>query len=245
MQVMIPQHPVKDKYKPKGPMSAYCCFVQVIREAHKRQYPGESVMFSDFSKICSERWRNMSEKEKQRFVDMATADKERYNKEMTDYIPPDGIPRGRKRKMPRDPGHPKRAWSAFFFFSNEFRPEIRAEHQDWSVAQVAKELGRRWDELKDKVKYEALAARDKERYEEDMRKYRAGCFVPSNQSKMDSLANHTGDASMTASGLSVPSTPGHEHESTSAENDVDAEDSTILDSTKADDEEADDDQDED
>lgn len=48
---------VKDKNKPKGPMSAYACFVQVIREEHKKKHPEESVVFSEFSKKCAEKWK--------------------------------------------------------------------------------------------------------------------------------------------------------------------------------------------
>lgn len=48
---------VKDKNKPKGPMSAYACFVQVIREEHKKKHPGEHIVFSDFSRKCAERWK--------------------------------------------------------------------------------------------------------------------------------------------------------------------------------------------
>lgn len=47
----------KDKNRPKGPMSAYSCFVQVIREEHKKKHPGEQIVFSDFSKKCAERWK--------------------------------------------------------------------------------------------------------------------------------------------------------------------------------------------
>ncbi len=48
---------LKDKNRPKGPMSAYACFVQVIREEHKKKHPGEHIVFSDFSKKCAERWK--------------------------------------------------------------------------------------------------------------------------------------------------------------------------------------------
>ena len=55
--------------------------------------------------------------------------------------------------------------SAFFFFCNEERPKVRKEHSDWSVALVAKEMGRRWEKVSDRSKYEEMAAKDKTRYE--------------------------------------------------------------------------------
>ncbi|TNN18587.1 High mobility group protein isoform 1 [Schistosoma japonicum] len=156
----------KDKNKPKGPMSAYSCFVQVIREEHKKKHPGEQIVFSDFSKKCAERWKLMTPKEKKRFEDLAVLDRERFNREMCDYVPPDGIKKGKKRKGPKDPSVPARAWSAFFFFCDEFRAKVRESNPDWKVADIAKELGRQWESCQDKAKYELLAQKDKQRYEE-------------------------------------------------------------------------------
>jgi high mobility group protein B1 len=55
--------------------------------------------------------------------------------------------------------------SAFFFYCADARPSIRAQQPGWSVAEVAKELGKRWENLPDRPKYEAMASKDKERYE--------------------------------------------------------------------------------
>ncbi len=107
----------------------------------------------------------MTEKEKKRFDDMAALDKERYNREMNDYVPPDGK-KGKKRKAPKDPMQPKRAWSAFFFFCDEFRGEVKKKNPELKIGEVAKELGHMWEKLTDKSKYENLAQNDKHRYEE-------------------------------------------------------------------------------
>ncbi|KAA0193482.1 Dorsal switch protein 1, partial [Fasciolopsis buskii] len=156
----------KDKNRPKGPMSAYSCFVQVIREEHKKKHPGEQIVFSDFSKKCAERWKVMTPKEKKRFEDLAAVDKERFNREMSEYIPPEGMKKGKKRKAPRDPMLPRRAWSAFFFFCDEHRSRVKELNPEYKVADVAKELGRQWETCQDKAKYELLAQQDKQRYEE-------------------------------------------------------------------------------
>ena len=55
--------------------------------------------------------------------------------------------------------------SAFFLFCNEVRPLVRKDHPEWSVGDVAKELGKRWEKQLDKSKYEALAEKEKKRYE--------------------------------------------------------------------------------
>jgi len=160
--------------KPKGRMSAYAYFVQTCREEHKKKHPNESVVFSEFSKKCADRWKTMSEKEKKRFHDMAEKDKKRYEGEMADYKPPKGE-KGKKRKRTKDPNAPKRALSAFFWFCNDERPKVKETMQDATVGEVAKELGRRWNECTDeqKSKYEALAAKDKARYEKEINAYKS------------------------------------------------------------------------
>ena len=47
----------KDPNKPRGKTSSYAYFVSKCREEHKKNHPGTSVGFSEFSKRCSERWK--------------------------------------------------------------------------------------------------------------------------------------------------------------------------------------------
>lgn len=56
--------------------------------------------------------------------------------------------------------------SAFFWFCNDERPKIRANHPDLSVGDVAKQLGAAWGQTapESKAKYEAMAEEDKARY---------------------------------------------------------------------------------
>lgn len=53
----------------------------------------------------------MVDKEKKRFHEMAEKDKQRYELEMQNYVPPKGtiMGRGKKRKQPKDPNAPKRS----------------------------------------------------------------------------------------------------------------------------------------
>jgi len=81
----------------------------------------------------------------------------------------------RKRKRAKDPNAPKRALSAFFWFCNDERPKVKETMTDNSVTKVAKELGRRWNDMSDEVKakYVALAAKDKARYEKEANAYKS------------------------------------------------------------------------
>lgn len=57
--------------------------------------------------------------------------------------------------------------SAYFLFCADERPRVKAADSTLSLGDTAKELGRRWGGVdpNTKKKYEAAAAKDKERYE--------------------------------------------------------------------------------
>jgi hypothetical protein len=61
---------------------------------------------------------------------------------------------------------PKRALSAFFVFAASKRTEIKEANPDFGVTDISKELGRQWREMsaEDKVPFEDIAKKDKERY---------------------------------------------------------------------------------
>jgi len=173
--------------KVKGAMSAYACFVKTCREEHKKLHPDENVQFGEFAAQCSQRWKTMSDKEKEKFQEMAVEDKERYDEQIKDVPLLAGGRRRRRRqsKKDRDPNKPKRALSAFFYYAKDERPNVRQLNPDFSVGEVAKELGRKWNELSDAVKapYEKSAEEDRARYDVEMKAYRSGAAPPAKKIK--------------------------------------------------------------
>ena len=167
----------------KGPMSAYACFVKTCREEHKKMHPDENVQFGELASQCSQRWKTMSDKEKEKFHEMACEDRERYADQMKDFVPPPGATgrrRRRRSRKDRDPNKPKRALSAFFYYAKEERATVRSNNPDFSVGEVAKELGRQWNELTEEAKapFEKAAEEDRARYDRDMKIYRSGEAAP-------------------------------------------------------------------
>jgi len=77
-----------------------------------------------------------------------------------------------------DPNAPKRGLSAYMFFANEQRDNVREENPGVSFGQVGKILGERWKALSDKQRapYEAKAAADKKRYEDEKQAYNVSPF---------------------------------------------------------------------
>ncbi|KAI9050887.1 hypothetical protein LZ554_005003 [Drepanopeziza brunnea f. sp. 'monogermtubi'] len=85
------------------------------------------------------------------------------------------VPKGRAEKKKKDPNAPKRGLSAYMFFANEQRENVREENPGITFGQVGKVLGERWKALNDKQRtpYEAKAAQDKKRYEDEKASYNA------------------------------------------------------------------------
>ncbi|MCJ1236568.1 Non-histone chromosomal protein 6 [Varicellaria rhodocarpa] len=83
------------------------------------------------------------------------------------------VTEGKKKK---DPNAPKRGLSAYMFFANEQRDNVREDNPGISFGQVGKVLGERWKALNTKQRepYEAKAKADKERYENEKASYNAG-----------------------------------------------------------------------
>ena len=97
-----------DLVRPKGATNAYASFVKICREEHKKRYPNEVVDFAEFSKKCAERWKTMTDKEKNKFNQMAETDKKRYKSEMEAFVAQDGGKKKRTRRA-KDPRAPKRS----------------------------------------------------------------------------------------------------------------------------------------
>jgi len=164
-----------DSNKPRGRMTAYAYFMQTCRQEHKNKHPDENVVFLEFSKKCAGQWKTMSDKEKKRFQGMADRDKVRFDDEMKHYEPAPGAGgRGNKRKQTKDPNAPKRSLSAFFWFCNDERGHVKEQHPEYTLGDIAKELGKRWGEVDEatKANYAAMAEKDKARYERDMNAYK-------------------------------------------------------------------------
>lgn len=96
---------------------------------------------------------------------------------MENYKPPAGYEdngakvNGKKKK--KDPNAPKRATTAFMFYSTKMRPIIKEEKPDIKFTEMGKLIGAKWRELsaEDKTEFEEMASEDKKRYSDEMAKY--------------------------------------------------------------------------
>ena len=84
-----------------------------------------------------------------------------------------GKSRKRKAKEPKDPNAPKGVKKAYFFFAKAKLPEIKAEDDNLSHPEAMKKCGEAWKKATEEEKkpFLALQAVDKQRYDEEMKKY--------------------------------------------------------------------------
>ena len=71
--------------KAMGRMTAYAYFVQLCREEHKKQCPGELLEYQLFSKKCAEKWKTMTDREKKYFRQLESRDQKRYEADQAKF----------------------------------------------------------------------------------------------------------------------------------------------------------------
>ena len=77
---------------------------------------------------------------------------------------------GVSKKLRRDPNMPKKPLSAYIYFSQERREQIKKENPKMPVTHVMKEVSNRWSAMTkdEKEPYIVEAREDKKRYEQEL-----------------------------------------------------------------------------
>lgn len=153
----------KDPNKPKRSTSAYFYYMASCREIAKKAGRNISKV-AEFTKECSEKWRNLSSTDRKPFDEKAAKDKARYDKEMAEY----------KGKTAVDPDKPKRPQTSYFLFLADFRKNYVHKGDKSSAHKlVLKEAGEKWRVLSasEKKVYEKKSQIEAEKYKEAMVEY--------------------------------------------------------------------------
>ncbi|KAI3652447.1 hypothetical protein MP228_000980 [Amoeboaphelidium protococcarum] len=178
----------KDPEAPKRATTAFFAFSNEMRAKVKAEMGAEAKV-SDVAKELGERWKNMSDAQKKKYSDMAEKDKVRYEKEKNDYQKSGKAEKfaksvaasgGKgKAKRTKDENAPKKALSAFMFFSKDNRDKIKAKYPTKSFGEIGKQVGEEWNKLSEaqKAPYAKKAEQDKVRYEKELALYQKGQFT--------------------------------------------------------------------
>ena len=149
---------------PKGELTALIIFTNEQRQKFKADNPDKST--TELTTLMSQEWRNMTDDEKKKYVDLSEVDKQRYLKEKEDYESnSDTSDTEAPKKKIKDPDAPKKNLNSYMHFSKV----TRAKHPD--VKHTAAALKVMWADLEDKSEFEDMAKADKERYVKEKKEY--------------------------------------------------------------------------
>lgn len=156
--------------KPAPAKSAYVLFSMDQREAVKAENPEADT--KELMKLLGAKWSSMSNEEKQKYVEQAAPDKERYAKEMEAYKTATSGKRSKKSK--KDSDKPKQPSSTYILFSNAKRPEFKEKNPGIGIGDLSKLIGKAWQELSDEDKqpFKEEADKLKAKYLEDLEVWR-------------------------------------------------------------------------
>ena len=141
--------PIKDPNAPKKPLSAYFLFSQEERLKVKAEFPDYSI--TEVAKELGRRWATIDPAIKQSYEQRYTESRRQYEQALAAYKP---------QKKKKDPNAPKQPLSAYFLFSQEERLKVKAEHANYSICEIAKELGRRWADMAPETKQRLVYFQD-------------------------------------------------------------------------------------
>jgi len=169
------KRPRKDPNAPKRNMSAYMFFANTHRPTVMKHYP--DITCPDVTRILGKMWSEATDEEKKMFDILAEKDKQRYQNEKKIYatLPKkDEYPKKpRKKRAKKDPSAPKRNMSAYLFFSNIRRHDVKKERPELSFSEIAKVLSKMWKEMEpeDKKPFDDMARNDKIRYFKEKKEF--------------------------------------------------------------------------
>lgn len=155
---------------PKRFKSPYILF-SIHRMDKHRQQLGARTNVTSISKLVSDEWKALSENERREWSERARFDKERYNAERSLYTGPWVIPSKRSRK---DPSAPKRPMSAFLFYSQQKRGELKNLHPGLKNTDLSRLLGELWKAAAEDERMPFIEREKKERsvYNRDIAEWR-------------------------------------------------------------------------
>jgi hypothetical protein len=153
---------------PKRPMSAYLYFCKAKRAEVKEANP--DMKATEITSELGLMWKEIKETEEvEQYNLLAKADKERYAAEVGEEPKEAKEKKTRKKKNPEEKKGPKKPKSAYLYFCEEKRSQVKEENPEMKPTEITSELGRLWNKIKETPKankYKALAEAAKAQYEE-------------------------------------------------------------------------------
>jgi len=132
-----------------------------------KEHPG--TQFMDVMRILADKWKTLSDFEKEKYTALAEKDKLRYKEEVEAKASEKVDPTIRRDKN----GMPKKPPSAYLLFAADKRKSLRKRKPEASLSDIMRAVSLNWAKLSpDKEsKYNEKAKEEKERYAEALREW--------------------------------------------------------------------------
>eukprot|EP00924_Labyrinthula_sp_SR-Ha-C_P008999 maker-scaffold_2-snap-gene-9.3-mRNA-1 protein AED:0.01 eAED:0.01 QI:623/1/1/1/0.66/0.5/4/119/196 len=152
------------KNKPKKAMTPFMVFSKETRKLLVEQQPG--ITFSQIGKELGALWRAMSSEKKQQYVDKANLDYQRFLRE-TKNLDDEGHKVRRSATQVKQT-KVKKAISAYLYFCNAHRNQVKAKHPELKMVEIQRLLAEKWKKSSAalKVPYEKQAEADRKKFVE-------------------------------------------------------------------------------
>lgn len=150
--------------------SGYYIFAQEETQKIRNQNPNLAI--AEVAKELGYRWANLDPAEK-----MVYEFRHQELRKQQGHVPsyrPRTVSSFKSHKKRRDPNAPKQPLTAFFIYSSEERQKVKDDNPTFSVVDVAKELGRRWNEISAELKqtFHQRADEERQKYDLEMAAYK-------------------------------------------------------------------------
>lgn len=156
----------KDPDKPKRALSAYNLMAREKREDIKKTLPADAKA-TEIMKAIAVQWQQMTDEEKKPYQEKADEQKIQQQAAMEAWKAT-AAKRGKQRRgKVKDPTKPKRPKSAYLFFTEEHRDQVKEElGSEAKATEIMARLGELWrqTEQSDRTHYEQKAHDAKEKY---------------------------------------------------------------------------------
>ena len=166
--------PVVDK--PKRPLTSYLFFCNETRDLVKKEHPDFSG--KQITTELGKRWKQLSDEEKQPYIEKQKLDKERYNNEKSEDFeekkPKEEKIKPKKKEEPKEEKkskkkdkEPKKEFiptPGFEIFEEDSREELNDLHPEWTENMIYNEIIGKWNKLSkvEKQVYEVDAKANEE-----------------------------------------------------------------------------------
>jgi ABC-type transporter MlaC component len=144
---------------PRKPKAAYFIFCDENRDQVSRELNSQNA--AKVAKELGQRWKNLSEQEKERYNSMFKKLKEQYDAELIEYnnLHPEGTITGFREE-------PIRPITGYLRFCAEHRDKVKKKYSNLSLIEIVKTLSQMWRDCDQTLK----DAYNKE-YEEELQEY--------------------------------------------------------------------------